>query len=323
MSLSVLFAGNPAIAVPSLEAAAALEREGVLRLAAVLTNADAARGRSGRPEATDVARSAREMGAVLLQPERLDGSAREAAAATGANLLASFAYGRIFGPKFLGLFPRGGINVHPSLLPRHRGPAPVQAAILAGDAETGVTVQKIALETDAGEILAQERIPLSGRETGGSLGEAAAARGAALLAGVLRLYAQCDGAGTVPAGHPQQGEISYSALASRKDALLDWSLGALEIDRQIRAWSPPLACYTRHGAAELYILEGRPLPSGAASGSSPPAGTVLGTDRDAGILIQTGKGVYAASRLQYRAKKALDWKAFLNGARNFTGARLG
>jgi methionyl-tRNA formyltransferase len=349
--MRVLFAGSPGIAVPSLRAIA----EGpypAVELAGVLTNADSRKGRGGGEEPTGVGalaavlaeeyrRQGRDL--ALFKPLKLDAPFREAAAAWRFDLLVSFAYGRIFGPKFLALFPLGGINVHPSLLPKYRGPSPIPAAILGGDRETGVTIQTLAAEMDSGDILAQERFSLTGRETAASLGETVAERAARMLPPLLGAIA----AGTAK-GRPQDpAGATWCSLLAKEDGRIDWSMGAGEIDARIRAFTPWPLSWTAHDGQELCILEARPYepaggprggtafpaPGPALSGetaAAPPAaggtaapGAVLGVDTQWGILVQTGDGILAVERLQYRAKKALGWKDFLNGARAFTGSRLG
>ena len=178
--MRVLFAGSPSLAVPCL-ARIARERD----VCAVLTAADqpAGRGRTFTP--TPVKETAVSLGIRVLQPERLDERAMEDVKSCSPDILVVAAYGRIFKKEFLDLFPLGGINVHPSLLPRYRGPSPIAAAIIAGDAITGVTIQRIALSFDTGDILAQARFPLGGDESAGSLGESLAAIGADLLSSVL------------------------------------------------------------------------------------------------------------------------------------------
>ncbi|MDR2069882.1 MAG: methionyl-tRNA formyltransferase [Treponema sp.] len=330
--LRVLFAGSPEIAAPALEALIAPDMEEACEVVGVLTNADTPKGRRGTPEPTPVGTAAASLSAALqergrppiavLKPEKLDAAAREAAAALKPDLLVTFAYGRIFGPKFLGLFPLGGINVHPSLLPRYRGPTPIQAAILNRDAETGISIQRIALEMDAGDILAQERISLTGRETAASLSGIAARISAVLLPRIIRKIAGGGAAGT-PQNHSQ---AVYCHLLRKEDGRIDWSAGALEIDARIRAFTPWPLSLTRHGEADLYILEGRPWEDGRTVNpggtAAEPPGTVLGADKGRGILIQTGNGVYAAEKLQYRTRKALDWRSFLNGVPGFIGSRL-
>ncbi|MDR3140050.1 MAG: methionyl-tRNA formyltransferase [Treponema sp.] len=329
--MRILFAGSPAIAVPALETLAELElADSGFYLAGVLSNPDSARGRRGRPEPTETAAAAARLGEnlrregrpplAILKPERLDSAAREAVAALKPDLLISFAYGRIFGPRFLSLFPQGGINIHPSLLPKYRGAAPIPAAILNRDRETGVTIQRLAREMDAGDILLQESFPLSGRETAADLSETAARKGAALLPGVLRGLARGD-----LAGRPQNhGEASYCSLIAREDGRIDWSRSAAEIDAGIRAFTPWPLSFTCHGGQELFILEGTPGPRmSPVSEINPVPGLVLGINKARGIQIQTGDGILEVTRLQYRTKKALDWRAFLNGVKNFAGSRLG
>jgi methionyl-tRNA formyltransferase len=318
--LRVLFAGSPGIAAAALETLVRMEASGRVELAGLLTNPDSSRGRSGRREPTETAAAAmalekgRSRGSIpVLKPERLDARAREAVSALNPDLLVSFAYGRIFGPRFLEIFPQGGLNIHPSLLPRYRGPAPIQAAILNRDRETGITIQRLALEMDAGDILAREAFPLTLRETAASLSETAALKGAALLEKLL--------SGELPPGRPQEGVPVYCSLMAKEDGLIDWGRSALDIDAQIRAFNPWPLCFTRRGETPLYILEALALED--AGDSSSPPGTVLGTDKARGILVQTGRGVLAVSRLQLPAKKALDWKSFLNGVRDFGASPLG
>ena len=323
--IQVIFVGSPGIGIPALRALAALETEGVCALAGVLTNPDSAKGRSGKSEPSELGAAALELSTrpKLLKFERLDGSAREEIAALKPDILVCFAYGKIFGPKFLALFPLGGINVHPSLLPRWRGPAPIQAAILHGDAEAGVCVQRVALEMDSGEILARERFPLSVRETALSLAETAAEKGAALVSAVIR---RISAEGRLPPGEKQdEAGVLYSTLLTREMGRIDWNAPAVEIDRKIRAFTPWPPCLTRFGGTDLCLLEGRPFEGDSAGFSgqeSAPPGTVLGTDKNQGILVRTGDGIFAVEKLRFAARKALDWRAFLNGTRNFIGSGL-
>jgi methionyl-tRNA formyltransferase len=308
--MRIVFAGNPDIALPSLYAAANSSRH---VLAGILTNPG---------KETPAALAARKIIAsckgeekpVLLQFDRLDGQAREAVAAIKPDMLVCFAYGKIFGPKFLALFPKGGINIHPSLLPKYRGPAPIPAVILGRESETGITIQRLAEGMDEGDILAQERFALSGRETTASLSARSAERGAALFASFL------DKAGeALPEGRPQAEGATYCGLIKKADGVIDWRAGAAEIDARIRAYTPWPLSRTFHGNRELVILEAQPLTCSPGK----KAGEVLGIDKEAGILVQTGEGILGVTRLQYSAKKALDWRAFMNGARNFIGSVLG
>ena len=330
--MKVLFAGSPAIAIPSLRALSDLELEGEgVFLAGVLTNSDSKRGRSGRDEPTEVSAAATELDEFRkekglkpipqLKPEKLDEQARKEVAALSPDLLVSFAYGRIFGPRFLALFPMGGVNIHPSLLPKYRGASPIPAVILAREKETGICIQKLALEMDAGDILAVDRFQLSGRETTQSLSESAAQRAAQLLRELLS-----DFHGKSAGARPQEGGIVYCREIKKEEGLIDWGKSAVEIDARIRAFTPWPLSFTCLGRDTLYMLETEPetyMKTFSETDNAAPPGTVLGTDKSRGILIQTSDGILAVSSLQWQAKKALDWKAFCNGARGFIGSRLG
>jgi len=324
--LGILFAGSPAIAVPALEATLALcagAGEG-FAFAGLLTNPDSPKGRSGRPEPTECAAALARLSptAPAFKPEKLDAAFRAVVEALEPDLLVSFAYGKIFGPKFLALFPMGGINIHPSLLPKYRGPTPIPAAIIGMETETGITIQRLAAKMDSGDILVQEKMPLNGRETTASLGELVAEKAAGLLPPLFLEIAAGTGQ-----GRPQDHDAAtYCSLLAKSDGLIDWNMSAGEIDARIRAFTPWPLCWTTHGDQHLFILKARVLEGDFAGPACPGQalpGKVLGKDGNKGILIQTGDGVLAASELQYRTKKALEWKAFLNGARNFIGERLG
>ncbi|MDR2182282.1 MAG: methionyl-tRNA formyltransferase [Treponema sp.] len=325
--MRLVFAGNPAIAVPSLKAAA---ENG--RVAAALTNPDSVRGRGGREEPGDVAKAAAGLGIPVLKFDTLRAEAREAVAALRPDLLVSFAYGRIFGPRFLALFPWGGINIHPSLLPKYRGPSPLQEAIFRRDTLSGVTIQRLAPGMDEGDLLCRREIPLTGRETTAVLGEKAAVAGAELLAELL-VRLDREGAAALE-GRPQEGEPSYCTLLDRSRGIIDWNKSAAEIDAQIRACIPWPLARTAHNGKTIIIWEaniyagkaesinGIIPDAGKAAAHGPVPGQVLGKDREFGILIQTGDGVLAVSCLQYQTKKALPWQAFLNGAGDLIGSCL-
>lgn len=256
-------------------------------------------------------------------PEKITQDIRDAIACARPDVMACFAYGKIFGPKTLALFPLGAINLHPSLLPRWRGSTPVPASILARDRETGITVQKMSLAMDEGDVIIQTRIPLDGTETAGSLLERAGTEGASLMVEALDRI----GNGTVTA-RPQEGEPTYCSTLKKEDGKIDWSRPAAEIDALIRAFSPWPGAFTEAGDAILMIHQARALPAGSEhaagnAGVGAPPGTVLGMDKQNGILVQTGEGILALATLQWRTKKILDWKSFMNGTRDFTGTRLG
>jgi methionyl-tRNA formyltransferase len=310
--MRVLFAGTPGIAVPSLRATTRAHE-----VCAVLTGPDRPSGRGRAPEASEVKRAALALGLRVLEADRLDARVRDAVRELAPELLVVVAFGRIFRQPFLDLFPRGGVNVHPSLLPRHRGPSPIASAILCGDGETGVTVQRIALEVDAGDVFAQRRVSLDGTETTGSLTPVLAEVGADLLAGVL---AAIEAGTAVPV--PQAGEATRSRLTAKEDGAVDWGEPAAVIERKVRAYDPwPRASTTWEGRP-LLLLHTR-LPAGtvvSVPGAAP--GTVLGPSPE-GLLVQAGDGPLALVFLQPAFGRPMDWRAFLNGHPGIAGARLG
>ncbi len=333
------------------------QKGGGWEIAGVLTNPPSAKGRHKELVPTDVGLLAQERGIPVFCPQKLDTAARDQIAAQGFDALVCFAYGKIFGPKFLSLFKAGGVNVHPSLLPKYRGATPVPAAILNCDGQTGVTVQTLALGMDEGEILAQEVIALDGTETTDSLLDKSAQIAAALLEGLLDKAAQNPGAEILKKGKAQEGEPSYTKTISKEDALINWNDSAKNIAAAVRAYTSEPGSWTRIGSETgetLKILKAAPLsladapadnglqdgqaaganqngPAGQASANGQPVassgqptvpGTVTAFDKKRGILVQCGDGVLCVTELQRQQKKAMGYKDFMNGARDFVGTRL-
>ncbi len=314
--MRILFAASADIALPCLKA---LIDSGLL--VGLLTNPDKEQGRGMKEGANGIAAyaAAYAPGLPIFKFAKLDQDARAQIAALKPDLLAVFAYGKIFGPKFLSLFPQGGVNVHPSLLPKWRGCSPIPAAILAREEETGLSIQRLALKMDCGDILASERIALSGRESSASLSLDAARIGSSLLMTVIE---KID-AGTVEGQAQDDAQASYCSFIKKEDGLIDWSLSALEIDARIRAYNPWPLAFSYFKGLRLSLLEAQALDEEQA----PPheaddAGKILRLDKKLGILIQTGRGILAVSRLQLEKKKALGAQDFLNGTRDFLGSRL-
>ena len=322
--MRILFAGTPEIAVPTLNRLAVSRHEVV----GILTAPDRRVGRGRRVALSPVKERAAELGIPILQPERLGSDARRAVAELKPDLLVCAAYGRIFGPKFLSLFESGGINIHPSLLPRYRGPAPIPAAILGGDTQTGVTIQVLALEMDAGDILAQKRVPLSGIETTETLTVQLAELGARMLAETVDTIAS----GSLAPRSQNDGDATYTDLIRKTDGEIDWSSPADVIERAVRAYQPWPLAFTTFKGLKLNILESRSISvsQGARDSGRDLAphrdrapGTVTRVDTEHGILVETGNGQLALAKLQLQSRKALSWNSFLNGVQDFVGAVLG
>lgn len=312
--MRILFAGSPEIALPSLEL---LSKKGMV--CGVLTAPDRPSGRGRKLTSPPVKTLATALGLPLLQPLKLNQAARDAVSELNPDLMAVFAYSKIFGPKFLSLFPKGAVNVHPSLLPKHRGPAPIPGAILAGDDITGVTVQYVGLEMDAGDILIQRNVAIDDRETAGELASRIAPIGAELLGRAVTMIDE----GTEQPAPQDEAKATYCSMLAKEDGLIDWNQSAEYISRQVRALNPWPIAYTAFNGSKLSILRARALDDAAADFAVEPPGTVVGVDKTNGILIKTKHGILSVEELQLQSRKALGWKAFLNGTPGFAGSQLG
>jgi len=321
--LKIVYAGSPLASSMVLKELIAAQKECNFVISGVLTNPPSTRGRHSDLIPTEVSSLARENNIPVFEFEHLTAESREAISPLEADLLVSFDYGRIFGPKFLALFQLGGINLHPSLLPKYRGCTPVPAAILNGDKTLGISVQRLALQMDEGDILAQEEIPLDGTETTLSLmdGDGNSSKvteaGAKILKKVLKKIANSD---SELIGKKQSGETSYTPFLKKEDGIIDWNNTASEIERKIRAYTPFPLCSTSFSGTKLSILKAK--VSEAQTAEKP--GTVLPYQKSIGIEIACGSGtILIATELQLQGKKAMDYKSFINGARNFVGSILG
>ncbi|HAK68976.1 MAG TPA: methionyl-tRNA formyltransferase [Treponema sp.] len=335
--LRVLYAGSPAASSRALELilkdsymSSSIPEEHY-KIVGVLTNPPSMQGRHRDLIPTEVEHyahiwnEARDDGIVILTPEHLKEEARAQIASLHPDVFICFAYGHILGPKFFSLFKYGGINLHPSILPKYRGATPVNQAILNRDSETGICIQKMALGIDEGDILSMQKWTLTGTETAESLLKEVALHGAISITTILRYIASHH---ELPEAHPQRGEASYCSIIKKEDGKIDWKNSAEKIDAQIRAYTPWPGCFTTCNGQTLRILKARDAEKIAAQdtavtkNTAAVPGTVLSYNKQRGILIQTGDGVLIATELQWQAKKAMDFKSFMNGARNFIGSVL-
>ena len=324
--LKVLYAGSPAASALTLKILIENSEENGFEITGVLTNPPSTQGRHKTPVPTPVESLARENNIPVFTPEHLNSAAREEVSAIGADILVCFAYGHIFGPKFMELFRFGGINLHPSALPEYRGCTPVNAAILNLKDETAFSIQKVSEKMDEGNILAQEKIPLTKKETAGSLLNDAALWGGNRISEILKDISKND---TIQEGTPQYGEASYTKIIIKEDARIDWTKSAFEIDGMVRGYNPDPVAWTTEHELPLKILEGKPLTDEetanllqepAASEKNP--GKVVQFVKSTGIIIACGNGFYAVTKLQRQGKNPMDYKSFMNGARDFIGTQL-
>jgi len=293
--LRVAFAGTPEFALPALAAVCAQHE-----VVGVLTAPDRPRGRGQRlaPSAVKAAALARHL--LLAQPVSLKTTAARATLALWhPDVLVVVAYGLLLPPEVLGLPPLGCINIHASLLPRWRGAAPIQRAILAGDHETGISIMQMDSGLDTGAILLQRRVPISATDTGGSLHDQLAPLGAAVLLEALAGL----GAGTLRAiAQPTTG-VTYAAKIRKAEARIDWRADAADIDRRIRAFNPAPVAETSLAGEPLRILAARIAnPTPCADGTP---GRILAVDADA-ILVACGRGVLGVTEVQRPGRRPVS-----------------
>src|SRR5688572_10533795 len=246
--MRILFFGTPQFAVPSL----AVLIESGFDVPLVVTQPDRPVGRSGWPRLSPVAALAEARGIAIAKPPRIRGNAAFLATLREArpDAIAVVAYGKILPDEVLEIPPLGCVNVHASLLPRHRGASPIQAAILAGDRETGVSTMKVVTELDAGPVYLVRRIAIGDREDAASLSDRLARLGAELLVETFRGLA----AGAL-APRPQAGEPTFTRPLTREDARVDWNLSASEIERRLRAFTPWPGLYATLGGERVKLIE--------------------------------------------------------------------
>lgn len=312
--MRILFAGTPVIAVPSLRRLAEKHE-----IAAVLTNPDRTAGRGRKLVYSPVKECALELGLSLLQPEKLDDSFIAWIRELDVDLMVVVAFGRIFKKAFLDLFPLGAVNLHPSRLPEYRGSSPLNAAIRDGLKISAVTIQKMVLKMDAGDILLQRDLPLEADDTVDTLGEKASFIGADMLDTILADWDNFE-----RNAKPQvESEASYCHMIQKNDGLIDWTRSAAELDCFIRSVTPWPGAYSFRNKKKIGFFECSVYDGTVPVSDASVPGEVVSVDKGNGILIKTGDGLLAVRVLQPASKKKMDFKSFLNGNRDFTGTILG
>ncbi len=301
--MRLAFMGSPDFAVPALRALHAAGHE----VAAVYCQParPAGRGQAVRRCAVQVEADA--LGLPVRSPPRLRTAAAEwdAFAALDLDAAVVAAYGLILPEPMLAAPSRGCLNIHASLLPRWRGAAPIQAAILAGDAETGITIMRMDAGLDTGPMLLWEALPIAATATTALLHDDLAVLGARLILQALE---------TPPPPVPQpEARATYAPKLTRDDARIDWTRAAAAIERQVRAFDPWPGTFSTIDGTVLKILS-----VAVATGSGPP-GTVL----DDGLRVACGEGALRVTRVQRAGRSAMDAAIFLRGHAIAPGTRLG
>lgn len=281
---------------------------------AVYTQPDRPAGRGRRLQPSDVKRYASDAGLPVNQPESLrDDAAYEALAALAPDLIVVVAYGQILDARVLALPRLGCVNVHASLLPRWRGAAPIQRAILAGDHRTGVSVMRMEAGLDTGPVWLARDEPIAPDDTAGALHDRLAALGARALIDALPAIE----AGTPPVPQPVDG-VTYAHKLTKDEARLDWSKPAAELERQVRAFDPwPVAHTTLRDGEVLRVWRASVVPREVAA-----PGTVVAANKD-GVDVTTGDGALRLLEVQLPGGRRIPAREFAQQRRELVGTRLG
>lgn len=308
--MRTVFMGSPRPAITSLER---LVMEGY-DVTAVYTQPDRPAGRGKAPMAPPVKELAVRLGIPVVQPESLrSAEAMARLRELRPDLIVVCAYGQILPAALVEMPPYRCVNLHFSLLPRHRGAAPVASAILAGDDFTGVSVMLVEKRLDAGPVLAAAAVPVFERDDAGTLTEKLSLVGAELLIDALSGWTR----GEIVARSQDESAATYFREVKKEAGKIDWRRPAVEIWRLVRAFHPWPGGYTTFRGRQLKVLEAVVLPGNAEIGS------VIAMPEEAGGLgIGTGEGILGVTRLQLEGKKAMTTAEFLRGQRDFIGTVL-
>ena len=303
--MRLAFCGTAEFSVPSMRALVAAGHD----VAAVVTQPDRP-GDRGRPAPRPVAETAAELGLPITRPRRIrEPEAVEALISLGLDALVVAAYGQILPVALLDGPRLGGVNVHASLLPRHRGAAPVAAAILGGDHETGVAIMRMEAGLDTGPVWVMRSTRIGSRETAPTLTSRLADMGAEMLVDVLGRLA------VDPDWEPERQDDSlatYAPRLNRADGDVDWAgVSAVELDRRVRALDPWPGVHARLAGLDVRILAGHATDGHAGAAAPGAVVAVVGTAAD----VATTAGVYRVERVQPAGKRPMEAAAYLRGRR--------
>jgi methionyl-tRNA formyltransferase len=312
MKVRTVFMGTPQFAVTILESLL----QSSYQVLAVYTQPDKPAGR-GRPVVfPPVKKLALERQIPVIQPETFKSSeVGEKLASFQPELIIVAAFGSILPPEVLSLPKFACLNVHPSLLPRHRGPSPVVNTILCGDELTGVTIMVMDAGLDTGPILAQKKVGISFMDTAGSLSSKLADVGAKLLLETLPKWL----GGELKPQAQDESQATYSKLITSKDAEIDWHLSALELWRMVRAYNPWPSCYTWCQGKRLKIHKAIPLGDGGEG----EIGEVIALAEQPGVGVVTKQGILGLCQVQLEGRREMSANDFVRGKRDFIGCVLG
>jgi methionyl-tRNA formyltransferase len=310
MPYKLVFMGTPDFAVPALQAVHAAGHDIVL----VVTQPDRPKGRGRKVEPPPVKKTAEKLGLAVTQPDNLRSeTAKQLLQAADADFFIVVAFGHLLRESVLKMPKQGCINVHASLLPKYRGPAPIQWAVINGDTETGVTTMLIDKGLDTGDMLMAAREPIRPSDTAGSLHDRLALRGADLLVQTLAAFAD----GTIRRTPQDHSAATYAPLLKKSDGLIDWKKPAAKIESFIRGMSPWPGAFTFWKNTRLKIYRSEI----EASAEEALPGTVLNS-RPGRLTVATGDGALSILELQNASGSRLAVSEFLRGFRITPGEIL-
>lgn len=308
----VVFMGTPDFAVPSLQAL--IETQNVV---GVVTQPDRPAGRGKKLRHSPIKVTAEEAGIPIYQPQSLRKvDSADPIRTWQPDVIVVAAFGQILRPHTLDIPKHGCINVHASLLPRWRGAAPIQHAILAGDTETGVCLMQMDVGLDTGATYSCGAVQISADTTAQSLHDELATLGGDMLKRDLNRILSGE---LEPTPQPEEG-VTYASMISKEDGRIDWSQSADAIDRRIRAMTPWPSAFTEFEGKQLKILGGTPRPSERRAYVAD--GTVVVFDNEQ-LAVTTGDGILLLDRVQLQGKRAMDAADFVRGRTHFAGSVLG
>lgn len=307
MELRIVFMGSPDFAIPTLKALAES-----YPIAGVVTQPDRPAGRGRQLTPPPVKVLAEELGLPVIQPRRLkEPEAMESLRAWRPDMIVVAAFGQILRPEVLDLPKYGGLNVHASLLPRWRGAAPIPAAILHGDKQSGVTIMRIDPGLDTGPMLSQRSTLIGSKETAGALSQRLSELGAELLLETIPGYLRGD---ILP--QPQDDtQSTYAPMLKKEDGLLDFSQSAAYLVRQVRAYNPWPGSFTFWQGQRLKVLR-------AHAEFRPSPGVGKASEQADFPSVGTGEGLLVLEQVQPAGKRAMPGEVFLNGAKDWEGSLL-
>lgn len=313
--MRLVFMGTPSFVVPVLDGLFAAEN---VQVVGVYTPPDRPRGRGRAPEMPPVKARAIDLGLDVYQPESL--RAQEVQAELNsleADVFVVAAYGKLLPPPVLEAPSHGCLNLHPSLLPRHRGPSPVATAIEEGDKETGVTLMLLDQGMDTGPLVAQRRFPLSSHETADDLTATLFKLGGDLLLESLSGWVD----GRLDARPQDAALATVTRKLERSDGQADWNVAAAILERRARAFTPWPGLFTQWEGAVIKLLEVDVSPSDAGADASPGQVVSL-TEGDSPVGVVTSDGVLGLKAIQLEGRRAQPAAEFLRGHTQFIGSQL-